>query len=75
MALAPAVFWSLTPREFEIKHRAFVRAEDRHRALFFELALMTGHRKPEAKQRLEKAISSLRQYPQKPWLPRPKRRP
>ncbi len=68
MGLSPAAFWSLTVREFWIRHRAFSRAEDRSRSLVFELARMTGeHAKPQQEQ-LVRAENALRRYPIKRWL-------
>jgi hypothetical protein len=65
MGLAPDVFWALTKPEFDIKHRAFVRAEDRQRSLMLELALMTGgHRFKKGDQdSLRRSITALKRYP------------
>lgn len=73
MGLEPRVFWSLNNHEFWIKHRAFIRAESRARALAFELGslIKPPATKNDAKQR-QQAITSLRRYPVKQWLDRPK---
>jgi hypothetical protein len=68
MALAPELFWSLTVREFWIKHAAFKRAEDRRRSLVLEHALMTQSYKPKDKRSLTQAMHALRRYPVKRWL-------
>lgn len=68
MALAPDAFWSLTVREFWIKHAAFRRSEDRQRALVIEHALMTQSYKPNDKQALQRNVNVLRRYPIKRWL-------
>jgi len=67
MGLSRPAFWSLTVREFWIKHRAFVRAEDRARALMFELALQLRHYKDEGAN-VRRNINALRRYPIKQWL-------
>jgi hypothetical protein len=65
MGLAPDVFWALTKPEFDIKHRAWKRAEDRQRALMIEHGLMTGgHRFKKADQTsLRRDVTALRRYP------------
>lgn len=68
MGLAPDIFWSLTPREFWIKHRAFTRAEDRSRSLVVQLAAMTGHYSEQDRVKLERWANQLRRYPVKRWL-------
>lgn len=70
LGLSPREFWSLTVREFQIKHAAFSRAEDRGRSLVFELAAKTGHYKKKDLNQLLKAVNILRRYPVKPWLKR-----
>lgn len=67
MGLSPEAFWSLTVREFWIKHAAFTRAEDRRHALVIELALRTADYKPEARRELQRAVNGLRRYPIKRW--------
>jgi hypothetical protein len=68
MALAPDLFWSLTVREFWIKHSAYRREEDRKRALVIEHALMTQSYKPKDKRALQQTMNALRRYPIKRWL-------
>lgn len=68
MGLAPAAFWSLTPREFWIKHRAFTRREDRNRSLILELAMLTAQISTKDKNTLERHSNLLRRYPIKKWL-------
>ncbi len=68
----PTEFWSLTKREFDIKFRAFTRAEDRKRALVVQLAAMTGHYTDKDRHTLERQANQLRRYPLKKWLlPKP----
>lgn len=73
MGLMPAEFWSLTVREFWLKHAAFMRAEDRVRSVMYEHA-MTQVSDKKARRSVQNAINVLRRYPLKPWLPRPKSR-
>lgn len=74
MDLAPDAFWSLTVREFQIKHAAFMRAEDRRKSLAITQALLSsGHMKKADRERIAKSASDLVRYPQKSWL-RPKSR-
>jgi hypothetical protein len=68
MALAPDVFWSLTVREFLLKHAAFDRAENRQRALVIDLAVRTGHYKDSDHQQMVRDMHALRRYPEKSWL-------
>ena len=68
MALAPDLFWSLTFREFGIKERAFIRAEDRKRALIVQLAAMIGQYSESDRGKLERQANALRRYPIKKWL-------
>jgi len=68
MELAPDLFWSLTFREFGIKERAFIRAEDRKRALVIQLAAMTGQYTETQRSTLERQANALRRYPVKRWL-------
>lgn len=68
MGLSRQAFWSLTVREFWIKHRAFTRAEDRQRALIRELALLTTSYQPKASHRVQRDCHALRRYPIKRWL-------
>lgn len=68
MGLSPEAFWSLTVREFWIKHRAFSRAEDRQRSLVYMVALMTGQHGKAAAAKMERHAYALRRYPLKKWL-------
>lgn len=61
-------FWSLTLREFHLKHAAFSRAENRARALMFEHALVTGHVAEKNVTKMKRSINQLREYPIKRWL-------
>lgn len=73
MGLMPDQFWSLTVREFWLKHEAFARAEDRQRALLFEHAMTS--KRPSRKEQalLQRSINALRRYPLKRWLLPPDR--
>lgn len=64
----PDDFWSLTVREFHLKHAAFQRAEDRARSLVFELASMLGNFKDKDRRKVVQAANKLRRYPVKAWL-------
>lgn len=68
MGLMPEQFWSLTLREFHIKHAAFMRSEHRQRALVWELASMTASYKAKDRRQIVKTANALRQYPVKRWL-------
>jgi hypothetical protein len=68
MGLEPRVFWSLTVREFWIKYRAFIRAEDRAEASVMRQALRTQHYKKADRNALSRAANALRRYPVKRWL-------
>lgn len=68
IGLSPDVFWSLTAREFWIKHAAFARSEDRMRSWFIELAVLTGQFKEKDRNALRRQINALRRYPIKQWL-------
>lgn len=68
MGLSPVAFWSLTVREFWIKHRAFVRSEDRARSGLYTLALLTGNFQKTHQDKLERSAHALRRYPIKAWL-------
>lgn len=69
MELSPDVFWSLTMREFWIKQAAFVRKEDRAKALTHRLAYLIGRfPKKEDFEREKKNEGALRRYALKPWL-------
>jgi hypothetical protein len=69
MGLAPEAFWSLTVREFWIKHRAFTRSEDRQRSLMIEHAARTGQGyKDTDRAALHRHANALRRYPLKKWL-------
>lgn len=65
----PAQFWSLTVREFWIKHAAFSRAEDRRRSLMLEQVSFVAPKQKKADQNaLIRNANVLRRYPVKPWL-------
>lgn len=65
----PWDFWRLTFREFHLKHAAFLRAEDRTKALMFEHVSVTVPRKSASDQeKLERHVNYLRRYPVKRWL-------
>ena len=64
----PEQFWRLTYREFSLKHEAFMRHEDRMKALIFEHSLMGGGRDEQKELALQRQINALRRYPIKPWL-------
>lgn len=68
MGLSPEAFWSLTVREFWIKHRAFTRAEDRQKSLVYTVALLTGDHSKQTAAKLERSAYALRRYPIKAWL-------
>jgi hypothetical protein len=68
MELMPCEFWSLTVREFWIKHDAFIRAEDRRESAFIRHALRSVSLKPKAWNQLNKQANVLRRYPVKRWL-------
>ena len=68
MGLMPNEFWSLTVREFWIKWHAYVRTEDRRRALAIEHAALTGHYDDRHRARLHRSVNQLRRYPLKRWL-------
>lgn len=64
----PAEFWTLTLREFFIKHEAFKRAEDRAKSLVYLLAGMIGQFKENDLQRVRNNAMALRRYALKRWL-------
>lgn len=68
MGLTPNQFWSLTLREFHIKHAAFARAEDRQRALVHEVVALVGLLDKKNKEIELRNANALRRYPIKPWL-------
>ena len=68
MGLMPEQFWGLTYREFQIKHAAFKRAEDRVQALVVMHARLTGSYDAAHKRRLLRWEGALRRYPLKKWL-------
>lgn len=68
MGLAPSLFWSLTYREFEIKRRAFIRAEDRAKSVMLEHIGRSVHMKKPDKNELNRYVNVLRRYPEKQWL-------
>lgn len=68
MGLAPQDFWSLTVREFWIKHDAFVRAEDRAESAWLRQALRTKRYKDRERNAMTKEANRLKRYPVKSWL-------
>lgn len=64
----PDQFWALTVREFWIKFRAFVRAENRAEATNIRHALRTSGGDMNSRRKLQEAANQLRQYPMKPWI-------
>lgn len=69
MGLTPWDFWRLTYREFNVKHAAFSRAEDRQRSLVLEHSLVSvPGRKKQDTTRLQQMVNALRRYPVKQWL-------
>jgi len=70
----PAQFWSLTYREFMIKHHAFIRRENRERRLLAVLALWTDGTKYPKHLRSPEALLGWQEpgpmplYPVKKWL-------
>jgi len=64
----PDAFWSLTVREFWIKHRSFSRAEDRAESALVRQALRVGHFKKSTANQMERYANALKRYPIKPWL-------
>lgn len=68
LGLQPDQFWSLTYREFEIKRKAFARAEDRAKALMLEHVSRSVHMKPQNKNALDREANTRRRYPVKQWL-------
>jgi hypothetical protein len=72
LGLMPDQFWSLTVREFRIKHRGFARQEDRLLGLVKSLGALTGHYSEKDRATLERQANALRRYPIKKWLlPKP----
>jgi hypothetical protein len=67
----PEQFWSLTVREFWIKHRAFSREEDRAESARLRQALRLGHFEKPAANQLDRHANELKRYPIKPWLKSP----
>lgn len=61
-------FWSLTYREFLLKHAAFSRAEDRAEAAMIRQALRLGSFKDKDHRAFVRAAHALRRYPVKAWL-------
>lgn len=68
MGLSPRVFWSLTVREFWIKHAAWKRADDRERSRVYLLASLIGHFKEQDLNKVRQTEMALRRYPLKKWL-------
>ena len=71
MGLMPEQFWSLTVREFWLKHAAFSRAEDRAESAMVRQALRLGNFKKSAANQLHQYANALKRYPIKPWLNTP----
>jgi hypothetical protein len=67
----PEAFWSLSPREFWLKHAAFSRAEDRAEAALVRQALRLGQFKKSAAIQLERYANALKRYPIPPWQKQP----
>lgn len=63
MGLTPAGFWSLTPREFTLKHSAFIRAEDRAESAAIRQALRVGSFKDNDRRALWQTANALKRYP------------
>lgn len=64
----PDAFWSLTVREFWLKHAAFSRAEDRAESARVRQALRLGHFENATAAQLHRHANALKRYPIKPWL-------
>jgi hypothetical protein len=64
----PDEFWGLTVREFHIKFRAFVRAENRAESVMLRQALRTSGGDKKQRHEMQQAANRLRQYPVKAWL-------
>jgi hypothetical protein len=71
LGLMPDQFWSLTLREFQLKHAAFVRAEDRKRSLMFELAGLVAMTDEKGRAALNSNANALKRYVTMPWLEHP----
>lgn len=63
----PDQFWSLTVREFWIKHDAFIRKENRFKAAMIRHGLRTTNYKKNVAMQLEQMAMALERYPLKPW--------
>jgi hypothetical protein len=68
LQLMPEQLWRLTPHEFWLKYRAFMRAEGRLQAVALDYALLTQRFKKQDRLKLTKAVYDLRQYPEKRWF-------
>ena len=68
LGLMPEQFWTLTVREFWMKHEAFRRAEDRQESLMLRHAMRTTKYKTGDRRRMERDANALRRYPVKPWI-------
>lgn len=68
LGLMPDQFWSLTVREFQLKHAAFVRAEDRTRSVMFELAALVAMADEKGRAAMNSNANALRRYVVMPWL-------
>lgn len=71
----PAQFWALTVRQFWIKYRAFIRAENRQLRRMAQSALMTDGDKYKKHMRTpEKLLGAggrpMNLYPVKKWIAR-----
>lgn len=64
----PWQFWRLTFREFQIKHAAFTREEDRRRSLMLEQVSLLGQFKEKDRNAIRRSVNVLRRYPVKVWL-------
>lgn len=64
----PQQFWSLTMREFGIKHAAFIRAEDRAEAALMRQDLRTQRYKTKDRNAMTRMANRLKRYPVKSWL-------
>jgi hypothetical protein len=72
MGLSPAQFWTLTPGEFWIKHRAFYRADNRAKLLVglngFILGRWPKKDRPQSPGQVLGWRGVVPLYPEKPWL-------
>jgi len=68
LGLTPEQFWTLTVREFWIKHAAFSRAEDRAESALIRQALRLGHFKKGTANQMERYANALKRYPIMKWV-------